>query len=194
VNGFSPGPNRQGRRLALSDAEVGDQVRTGETTTPASSRHNTFISQQPDDQLRISMSRRMSSAWRCGGSRLFAAAVGLDYEQIRNRINREWPTRAGYGRYGPRWNIETAAGVLETNKDIADVISRFVLVLSLVGLVIGGVGIINTMVVAVNRRVEEIAILKTVGCRDAMCRWCLFARRFYPGSSAACLGSRLVSC
>ncbi|MCC7208605.1 MAG: FtsX-like permease family protein, partial [Anaerolineae bacterium] len=44
---------------------------------------------------------------------------------------------------------------------------RFVLVLSLVGLVIGGVGIINTMLVAVNRRSSEIAVLKTLGLQGS---------------------------
>jgi putative ABC transport system permease protein len=41
--------------------------------------------------------------------------------------------------------------------------SRFVLLLSLVALVIGGVGIVNTMLVSVNRRASEIAVLKTLG-------------------------------
>ncbi len=74
---------------------------------------------------------------------------------------RQWPAAGGSG--AGRWRVTSAGEVLQDNQVIADVIGRFVLVLSLVGLVIGGVGIINTMIVAVNRRSMEIAVLKTLG-------------------------------
>ncbi len=63
------------------------------------------------------------------------------------------------------FRVDSAQEVLERNVLISDVISRFVLILSLVGLVIGGVGIINTMFVNVNRRAGEIAVLKTLGLK-----------------------------
>jgi len=63
------------------------------------------------------------------------------------------------------WALDTSAEVLRTNQTFADALSRFVLLLSLIGLVIGGVGIINTMWVAVNRRSAEIAVLKTLGLK-----------------------------
>ncbi|MBN1966807.1 MAG: ABC transporter permease [Anaerolineae bacterium] len=66
-----------------------------------------------------------------------------------------------------RWRFMNTVEVLEENQQLADILSRFVLVLSLVGLVIGGVGIINTMIVAVNRRSLEIAVLKTLGLQGS---------------------------
>ncbi len=87
---------------------------------------------------------------------------GTDEEQIVRQV-RQWPLADDYPRRRGNWRVTTATEVLADNQVIADVISRFVLVLSLVGLVIGGVGIINTMMVAVNRRSLEIAILKTLG-------------------------------
>ncbi|MFQ3534328.1 MAG: FtsX-like permease family protein, partial [Aggregatilineales bacterium] len=79
----------------------------------------------------------------------------------RNEVN-AWRNRRGFPS---TFRVDSASEVLERNALIADVIARFVLVLSLVGLVIGGVGIINTMFVNVNRRAGEIAVLKTLGLK-----------------------------
>jgi putative ABC transport system permease protein len=76
------------------------------------------------------------------------------------QLKREWPRPANSP---PNWHTTTVEEVLVQNTAIADAISRFVLLLSLVGLLIGGVGIVNTMLVAVNRRSTEIAVLKTLG-------------------------------
>lgn len=61
--------------------------------------------------------------------------------------------------------ILTVPAILEQNAVIADAIGRFVVVMGLGALLIGGVGIINTMLVMVRRRTEEIAALKTFGLK-----------------------------
>ena len=57
----------------------------------------------------------------------------------------------------------TVPELLATNQAIADLLGRFIVVMGLGALLIGGVGIINTMLVMVGRRTEEIAALKTFG-------------------------------
>lgn len=59
----------------------------------------------------------------------------------------------------------TVPRILEQNEIIADVTGRFVVVMGLGAMLIGGVGIINTMLVMVRRRTEEIAALKTFGLK-----------------------------
>ena len=86
--------------------------------------------------------------------------AGTDLEYVVSRIRAEWPTLDGR-----RFQTNTAERVLQNNTIVADALSRFVLLTSLVGLVIGGVGIINTMIVSVNRRSVEIAVLKTLGLK-----------------------------
>ncbi len=51
------------------------------------------------------------------------------------------------------------------NKEVADVIDKMILVMGLSSLLIGGIGIINTMLVVVSRRTLEIAVLKTLGLK-----------------------------
>ena len=89
---------------------------------------------------------------------------------------------------GGGMRISTTPDVLDQNQQIADLIARFVLVLSLVGLVIGGVGIINTMVVAVNRRSKEIAVLKTLGLQGEDVSLVFMAEALMSGIAGSFLG------
>ncbi|PJF35282.1 MAG: hypothetical protein CUN49_11365 [Candidatus Thermofonsia Clade 1 bacterium] len=86
---------------------------------------------------------------------------GVPEEAARAEIN-VWRNTRGFPS---SFRLDSAQALLARNTLIADTISRFVLILSLVGLVIGGVGIINTMFVNVNRRAGEIAVLKTIGLK-----------------------------
>ncbi len=118
------------------------------------------------------------------------AYLRLPPEADAQAIEREiadWPRRADRPRYSRWWTV-SAEDVLENNTEIADVISRFVLVLSLVGLVIGGVGIMNTMVVAINRRALEIAVLKTLGLRSLDISLLVLAEAALAGFFGSLLG------
>jgi putative ABC transport system permease protein len=59
--------------------------------------------------------------------------------------------------------VVSVPSLLEQNETIANVSGRFVLVMGLGAMLLGGVGIINTMLVIVRRRTLEIAAMKTVG-------------------------------
>ncbi len=62
-------------------------------------------------------------------------------------------------------NYTTSSELLESNQIAGDIIGRFIVVMGLGALLIGGVGIINTMLVMVGRRTNEIAALKTFGLK-----------------------------
>lgn len=66
-----------------------------------------------------------------------------------------------------KWELSrtTVPGLAERNAEAADVIDDLILVVGLSSLLIGGIGIVNTMLVVVNRRMLEIAVLKTLGLK-----------------------------
>ncbi|GAB4513152.1 MAG: hypothetical protein OHK0046_13650 [Anaerolineae bacterium] len=68
-------------------------------------------------------------------------------------------------RTGPNYRILSVPSLIERNEFIADLTGRFAVVMGLGAMLIGGVGIINTMLVMVRRRTEEIAALKTFGLK-----------------------------
>ncbi len=80
------------------------------------------------------------------------------------------------------------SNILQRNQPIAGFISKTVLLFSLIALVIGGIGILNTMYVTVNRRTGEIAVLKTIGLRRADIRLIFFAHALLLGIGGSLLG------
>jgi ABC-type antimicrobial peptide transport system permease subunit len=76
-----------------------------------------------------------------------------------NEINRA--IRAEF----PYFRTVTTNDLKEQNSELGDTIIQLVSIMGLVSMLIGGIGIVNTMMVMVRRRIEEIAVLKTVGLR-----------------------------
>jgi len=65
----------------------------------------------------------------------------------------------------PVASTQTASDALKSNQQQVDFIKKFLEIAGLLALLIGGVGIINTMQVLLSRRRIEIAMLKTTGYR-----------------------------
>lgn len=51
----------------------------------------------------------------------------------------------------------------QLNSQVSEAVTKFITVMGIVSLLIGGIGIVNTMIVVVSRRTLEIAVLKTIG-------------------------------
>ncbi|HYO88535.1 MAG TPA: FtsX-like permease family protein, partial [Candidatus Limnocylindrales bacterium] len=62
-------------------------------------------------------------------------------------------------------SVRTINELLRNYATIADILGRFIVIMGLGALLIGGVAIINTMLVLVGRRTNEIAALKTFGLK-----------------------------
>ncbi|GAB4307551.1 MAG: hypothetical protein Kow00117_00770 [Phototrophicales bacterium] len=85
--------------------------------------------------------------------------------------------------------VLTVASILEQNQAIADILGRFIVVLGLGSLLIGGVGIINTMLVMVRRRTSEIAALKTFGLKGRQIAILFMMEALFIGIAGSILGS-----
>jgi len=60
-------------------------------------------------------------------------------------------------------SITTTTDLKDMNEQVSDAIGDLIVVMGLVSLLIGGIGIVNTMLVIVSRRTTEVAVLKTLG-------------------------------
>jgi len=81
--------------------------------------------------------------------------------------------------------------ILRQNAQIADVVGRFIVVMGLGALLIGGVGIVNTMLVMVRRRTEEIAALKTFGLKGRQVALMFMAEALILGLAGSLVGGAL---
>ena len=88
----------------------------------------------------------------------------------------------------PEGDYSTVPDLLQTNQEISDLLGRFIVVMGLGALLIGGVGIINTMLVMVGRRTEEIAALKTFGLKGRQVGAMFLAEAFLLGVLGSIVG------
>lgn len=88
-------------------------------------------------------------------------------------------------------SLQTTPRLLESNQEIGDLIGRFIVVLGLGALLIGGVGIVNTMLVMVGRRTMEIASLKTFGLKGRQIAMLFISEAFLLGLAGSILGAIL---
>ncbi len=84
-------------------------------------------------------------------------SVGLPEGITPNEANNE------LSRLGANGFRRTLPELLESYRQISDILGRFIVIMGLGALLIGGVGIVNTMLALVARRSNEIASLKTFG-------------------------------
>ncbi len=85
-------------------------------------------------------------------------------------------------------NYSTVPDLLQQNQQISDILGRFIVVMGLGALLLGGVGIINTMLVMVGRRTEEIAALKTFGLKGRQVGALFLAEAFLLGVIGSIVG------
>jgi putative ABC transport system permease protein len=85
-------------------------------------------------------------------------------------------------------DIESAVDTLEENEAISRLLGDFIVVLGLGALLIGGVGIMNTMLVLVRRRTNEIAALKTFGLKGGQIAMLFFAENVLLGLIGSVIG------
>jgi ABC-type antimicrobial peptide transport system permease subunit len=90
-----------------------------------------------------------------------------------------------------RLRIDTTEELLNRNDVIAEVLGNFIVVLGLGALLIGGVGIMNTMLVMVRRRTNDIAALKTFGLKSGQIARLFFVEGVLLGTAGSVLGAVL---
>jgi ABC-type antimicrobial peptide transport system permease subunit len=88
----------------------------------------------------------------------------------------------------PGLEITTTADVGRSNRQFSDIFTRLMTVMGLVSLLIGGIGIANTMLVAVSRRSLEIAVLKTLGVPGGQIVLLFLAEAALVGLAGSLLG------
>jgi predicted lysophospholipase L1 biosynthesis ABC-type transport system permease subunit len=93
--------------------------------------------------------------------------------------------------------VFTTEDLREQNAELSENLTKLITVMGLVSLLIGGIGIINTMRVVVSRRTQEIGVLKTIGLQGRQITLMFVVEAFALGvlgsAPGALLGLGLVA-
>ena len=84
------------------------------------------------------------------------------YIKLTDPDQAEAATQAFESRF-PYLDTVSTTDLEDQNTEVSDAVNQLVIVMGLVSLLIGGIGIVNTMLVIVSRRTTEVAVLKTIG-------------------------------
>jgi ABC-type antimicrobial peptide transport system permease subunit len=88
----------------------------------------------------------------------------------------------------PYLDTTTTFDLRDQNSLVSNVINDLVTIMGLISLLIGGIGIINTMLVTVSRRTTEVAVLKTLGLEPEKVSWLFMVEAFLMGLIGSSVG------
>ncbi len=64
------------------------------------------------------------------------------------------------------FSVRNQASAMEMVKNVTDILRYFLLAIGAISLIVGGVGIMNIMLIAVNQRIREVGLRKAVGAKN----------------------------
>ncbi|MCY3833877.1 MAG: ABC transporter permease [Chloroflexi bacterium] len=156
---------------AQSDIALGDQVRVSGTQDLFTVRGIVSVAEES------SVTNFLNAFFGFAYFELSNARSVIDADFAPNRVGVLFPDEASdeqLAQYSaeiealvPGVNTTVVSDFLERYEVISQYLSDFVVVMGLGALLIGGVGIMNTMLVLVRRRTGEIAAVKTFGLRGS---------------------------
>lgn len=110
------------------------------------------------------------------------AEKGADIESIKKDIE---------NKYGDNLSAISSISEMETNKEVLDMLYGAKWGISLLAILVGGIGIINTMIMSVYERTREIGVLKAVGWKSKRVIGMILAESIVITLMAGLVGSLL---
>lgn len=90
----------------------------------------------------------------------------VDPGEVADRITKELRRDHGLKEGEEDFSVSTASQMIGSFKDILDVVQAVLVGIAAISLMVGGVGIMNTMYTSVLERTSQIGIMKAVGARN----------------------------
>lgn len=125
---------------------------------------NTGAFAQSSNLMLVSAQNYQAQGARKGNAFTTAASYSVVDVTTANQAHTDVAVKA-INKQFPLTSTQTVANLLKAQQSSIDSINKFLEIAGLLALLIGGVGIVNTMQVLLSRRKTEIAMLKTVGYR-----------------------------
>ncbi len=105
-------------------------------------------------------------------------------ESVKHRLRRFRHVKEGEEDF----TVQTSKQVIQTFNNILGIVQAVLVGLALISLLVGGIGIMNTMYTAVAERTKEIGIMKSVGAKNSAIRWIFMIESGLLGTVGGIIG------
>jgi len=95
------------------------------------------------------------------------AKQNVDLEELADEIEKEMRKDRGQEEGEEDFSVETPGQIVETANSILGVVTAVLIGIASISLLVGGIGIMNTMYTAVLQRTKEIGIMKSIGAKNS---------------------------
>ncbi len=116
---------------------------------------------------------RARSIWDAGDELSQIVAIvdsGFTQDEVRESIEEEMREDRNVDEGDEDFSVTTPQDVLEALTSILGVVQGIVVGLASIALLVGGIGIMNTMYMSINERTQEIGVLKAIGASKRQIR------------------------
>jgi len=111
-----------------------------------------------------------------------------DIKRVRDSIERLLRKKRGVKEGEEDFSVETAESIIDSVNSTILAVQIFIYIIAGISIVVGGIGIMNTMYTAVAERKKEIGILKSIGARNSSIFALFFLESGLLGSVGGIIG------
>jgi len=91
---------------------------------------------------------------------------GYDVDKVAERIKRKMRQDRGLSEGEEDFSVTTTEDIIKSVRNILDAVTWVLIGIAAISLIVGGVGIMNTMYTSVLERTNEIGVMKAVGAKN----------------------------
>jgi len=91
---------------------------------------------------------------------------GSDINLVAEKLTRSLRRRKGQKEGFEDFEVQTSQEMIESFNNILSIIQIFVIGIAAISIIVGGIGIMNTMYTSVLERTKEIGVMKAIGARN----------------------------
>lgn len=163
VQNLFSGDDPIGKTIKLKDQNftvVGVLKKRGSSSFGLSSQDDTiFVPIKTAQKLLLGIDHLGFIRLKVKDASLIPAAIVNTKTTLRERHNIKDPSKDDF-------SVRDQASALNTIKSVTNVLRYFLLAIGTISLIVGGVGIMNIMLIAVNQRIREVGLRKAVGAKN----------------------------
>ncbi len=149
------------------------------------------IGSPPDDQSAMIPLEAYQEIFDSGdeiGLIIAQTEVGEDPSEVAKEVEKELRERRDLDEGEEDFTVETPEQLMESFSSILNIVQLVLIGIAGISLLVGGVGIMNTMYTAVLQRTREIGIMKALGAKNSNIMWLFLIESGLYGLGGGLLG------